>query len=83
MHLQCVLLVYCLHVDLPCPPTLPPQPLLGPTNMDLLFFIFASLFYGYGVYLHSGYESPLVRVHVDRPCGMSCMSCMASMAIAR
>jgi lathosterol oxidase len=34
-------------------------PLLTPINMDLLFTIFASLFYGYGVYLHWGYESSI------------------------
>ena len=38
-------------------------PLLIPINMDLLFLIFATLFYGYGVYLHWGYESPLLSAH--------------------
>lgn len=38
-------------------------PLMMPINMDLLFFIFASLFYGYGVYLHSGYELPFLSAH--------------------
>jgi lathosterol oxidase len=31
-------------------------PLVMPTNMDLLFFTFAVFFYGYGTYLHWGYE---------------------------
>ena len=31
-------------------------PLLMPVNMDLLFFTFAFFFYGYGAYLHWGYE---------------------------
>ena len=38
-------------------------PLLIRTNMDLLFAIFASLFYGYGVYLHCGYELPGLSAH--------------------
>jgi Delta7-sterol 5-desaturase len=38
-------------------------PCMMPINMDLLFFIFASLFYGYGVYLHSGYESIYLSTH--------------------
>ena len=38
-------------------------PSLLPINMDLLFFCFASLFYGYGVYLHSGYESRSISAH--------------------
>jgi len=38
-------------------------PLLLPINMDLLFGIFASLFYGYGVYLHSGYEWSGLSAH--------------------
>jgi Delta7-sterol 5-desaturase len=38
-------------------------PLVTPINMDLLFAIFATLFYGYGVYLHWGYESPLLSAH--------------------
>jgi len=32
-------------------------------NMDLLFAIFALLFYGYGVYLHWGYESKYLTAH--------------------
>lgn len=32
-------------------------PILLKINMDLLFLIFSTLFYGYGVYLHWGYES--------------------------
>jgi Delta7-sterol 5-desaturase len=38
-------------------------PALLPINIDLLFGIFATLFYGYGVYLHWGYESPLLSAH--------------------
>ncbi len=38
-------------------------PLITPTNMDLLFVVYAILFYGYGVYLHWGYESPLLSTH--------------------
>lgn len=34
-----------------------------PINMDLLFGIFTTLFYGYGVYLHWGYESTLLTAH--------------------
>jgi len=38
-------------------------PLVTPINMDLLFAIFATLFYGYGVYLHWGYESTWLSAH--------------------
>jgi lathosterol oxidase len=38
-------------------------PALIPTNMDLLFLIYVTLFYAYGVYLHWGYESPLLSTH--------------------
>lgn len=38
-------------------------PLATPINMDLLFAIFATLFYGYGVYLHWGYESTILGAH--------------------
>jgi lathosterol oxidase len=38
-------------------------PTLMPINMDLLFGIFATLFYGYGVYLHWGYESSYLSTH--------------------
>lgn len=38
-------------------------PALTPINMDLLFAIFVTLFYGYGVYLHWGYESPMLSAH--------------------
>lgn len=38
-------------------------PAITPTNMDLLFAIYVTLFYGYGVYLHWGYESPLLSTH--------------------
>jgi Delta7-sterol 5-desaturase len=31
-------------------------PLIMPINMDLLFLTFAAFFYGYGAYLHWGYE---------------------------
>jgi lathosterol oxidase len=33
-------------------------PLLVPINMDVMFFQWAVFFYGYGVYLHWGYEFP-------------------------
>lgn len=38
-------------------------PSLISVNMDLLFFCFAALFYGYGVYLHSGYETSYLSAH--------------------
>eukprot|EP01135_Chromosphaera_perkinsii_P004966 Nk52_evm10s307 gene=Nk52_evmTU10s307 len=38
-------------------------PLLMPTNMDMMFFIYAVFFYSYGVYLHSGYELPYPDAH--------------------
>jgi lathosterol oxidase len=38
-------------------------PLMIPTNMDLLFTIYTTLFYGYGVYLHWGYESSYLSTH--------------------
>jgi lathosterol oxidase len=38
-------------------------PLLMPTNMDLLFVQFTVFFYGYGVYLHWGFESTLISPH--------------------
>jgi Delta7-sterol 5-desaturase len=38
-------------------------PLLCPINMDLLFAIYTILFYGYGVYLHGGYEHPSLSAH--------------------
>jgi lathosterol oxidase len=38
-------------------------PLLMPINVDLLFFAFALFFYGYGVYLHWGYELPWPDAH--------------------
>jgi lathosterol oxidase len=31
-------------------------PLLLPVNMDMLFFTYTLLFYGYGTYLHWGHE---------------------------
>ena len=39
------------------------QPMMMPINIDLLFGIFGTLFYGYGVYLHWGYESPYLSAH--------------------
>jgi Delta7-sterol 5-desaturase len=39
-------------------------PAVLPINMDLLFLIFSTLFYGYGVYLHWGYESPYLASHI-------------------
>ncbi len=38
-------------------------PLLMPTNMNLLFAQFSLMFYAYGVYLHWGFESPLISAH--------------------
>ena len=38
-------------------------PYVMPINMDLLFAIFATLFYAYGVYLHWGYESKYLTAH--------------------
>ena len=38
-------------------------PLALPTNMDMLFVQYAVLFYGYGVYLHWGFESTLISAH--------------------
>jgi lathosterol oxidase len=38
-------------------------PYIMPMNMDLLFGIFAIFFYGYGVYLHWGYESKYLSAH--------------------
>jgi Delta7-sterol 5-desaturase len=38
-------------------------PLIWRINIDLLFLCFASLFYGYGVYLHSGYETSYIKTH--------------------
>ena len=38
-------------------------PLVTPIDMDVLFAIFATVFYGYGVYLHWGYESPFLPAH--------------------
>ena len=35
-------------------------PLVMPTNMDLLYGIYAAFFYGYGIYLHWGFESDLL-----------------------
>jgi len=38
-------------------------PLMMPTNMDLLFAIYTTIFYAYGVYLHWGFESKLLNAH--------------------
>lgn len=38
-------------------------PLFVPTNVDLLFFEFTLFFYGYGTYLHWGYEWPGLSAH--------------------
>jgi lathosterol oxidase len=38
-------------------------PLALPINMDLMFLIYSTLFYGYGVYLHWGHESSLLSAH--------------------
>merc|ERR1719336_1204956 len=34
-----------------------------PTNMDMLFVLFATFFYAYGVYIHSGYEMEWPNAH--------------------
>ena len=34
-----------------------------PTNIDLIFFEFALMFYAYGTYLHWGYESKYLSAH--------------------
>ena len=39
------------------------MPALVPINIDLMFGIFTMLFYGYGVYLHSGYEISWLTTH--------------------
>lgn len=38
-------------------------PMLLPINMDLLFLTYGAFFYGYGVYLHWGYELPWLSAH--------------------
>lgn len=38
-------------------------PLVMPINMDLLFLTYGAFFYGYGVYLHWGYELPWLDAH--------------------
>jgi len=38
-------------------------PLIMPVNMDLLFFTYGAFFYGYGVYLHWGFEHRLLDAH--------------------
>ena len=38
-------------------------PFVLPINMDMMFAIFAALFYGYGVYLHLGYEVEWLSAH--------------------
>jgi len=38
-------------------------PMLMPVNMDLLFFTYGTFFYGYGVYLHWGYELSWLGAH--------------------
>lgn len=38
-------------------------PLLMPINMDLMFLTYGAFFYGYGVYLHWGYELPWLDAH--------------------
>lgn len=38
-------------------------PLLFPTNMDLMFLEFVVFFYGYGIYLHWGYEFDYPNAH--------------------
>jgi Delta7-sterol 5-desaturase len=38
-------------------------PMALPINMDLMFAVFAVFFYGYGVYLHWGYEAKILSAH--------------------
>ncbi|KAI9314688.1 hypothetical protein DFJ73DRAFT_402916 [Zopfochytrium polystomum] len=38
-------------------------PLLIPVNIDMVFFTYALFFYGYGLYLHWGYEFAFVDAH--------------------
>jgi len=38
-------------------------PLLVPIDMDLLFGVFAVFFYGYGTFIHWGYETPWLDAH--------------------
>jgi lathosterol oxidase len=38
-------------------------PLFMPVNMDMLFVTYGALFYGYGVYLHFGYETRWPNAH--------------------
>merc|ERR550525_246427 len=38
-------------------------PLVIPINMDLLFGVFAIFFYGYGTFIHWGYESQWLDAH--------------------
>jgi len=38
-------------------------PLIAPVNIDVLFFEFGLFFYGYGVYLHWGYELEWLDAH--------------------
>jgi len=38
-------------------------PLIAPVNMDLLFFEYSVFFYGYGVFLHWGYEFETLDAH--------------------
>ena len=38
-------------------------PLVMPVNMDLLFMTYGAFFYAYGVYLHWGFEHPILDAH--------------------
>lgn len=38
-------------------------PILIPINIDMLFVMFALLFYGFGTFLHWGYESTVIDAH--------------------
>lgn len=38
-------------------------PTIAPVNVDILFFTFVVFFYGYGTYLHWGYEHPSLSAH--------------------
>ena len=57
----------CAHSSRPTKsntPTANPRALPRPSNLrDLLFAQFSLLFYAYGVYLHWGFETPLISAH--------------------
>ena len=38
-------------------------PLVIPINMDMMFIMYSVIFYGYGTYLHTGFELPFLSAH--------------------